>query len=84
MTRADVRLPPDLAAPQRERVLRLVAECGLAVRRHDPHVPGLLPVKRCHGCQQTGGRMGGHHLPDETVVWIHKSCHRKLHRAGRT
>ncbi|MDP3714568.1 MAG: hypothetical protein Q8R60_19045 [Mycobacteriales bacterium] len=33
----------------------------------------------CHD----GGKLGGHHGHDGQVEWIHKKCHRRLHRAGR-
>jgi hypothetical protein len=77
-----VALPVDLAPSLTERVLRLLAEVPttaapeLAVEVVD-HA-----VHRCVVCHQ-GGKLGGHHGADGRVQWIHRKCHRRLHRSGR-
>lgn len=77
----NVALPADLAPSLREAVERLIAECGLA--RYTAPGRGERVMHRCHGCKVRGGKMGGHHMPDGSVVWVHPRCHRRLHRAGR-
>jgi hypothetical protein len=76
-------LPEDLAPALRDQIRQLLTEVPLARRpewtprrRHANGRPG----PKCVICHQ-GGRVGGHHLPDGTVVWVHKSCHRRHHRA---
>jgi hypothetical protein len=29
------------------------------------------------------GRLGGHHDEAGAVQWVHRSCHRRLHRRGK-
>jgi hypothetical protein len=73
-------LPPDLAPALTLRVLRLLDEVTptsapqLVVERH--------VVARCVVCHD-GGKLGGHHAADGRIQWIHRSCHRRLHRSGR-
>ena len=73
-------LPPDLAPSLAARVLRLLDEVPattapeVVVERHVVH--------RCVVCHQ-GGKLGGHHAADGRIQWIHRSCHRRLHRSGR-
>ncbi len=37
--------------------------------------------RHCVVCHR-GGNLGGHHDDGGRVVWIHKACHRRLHRRG--
>jgi hypothetical protein len=70
-------LPEDLAPSLVERARALLADLSPAVHpsfRTDATYRG--PV--CVLCHQ-GGKLGGHHGPDG-VEWVHKGCHRKLHR----
>jgi len=83
----DDHLPPELAPTKRAAVEALLAEVH-------PHVAGghQLPTTSrtersgraaCCVCRGTRGAMGGHHLvpgDDSSVVPVHPSCHRKLHR----
>ena len=77
-----VVLPEDLAPSLTERVLRLLAEVRTTA------APELVvevvehPVHRCVVCHR-GGKLGGHHGADGRVQWIHRRCHRRLHRSGR-
>ena len=77
-----VVLPLDLAPSLTERVVRLLAEVDLTA------APDLVvevvdhPVHRCVVCHR-GGKLGGHHSADGRVQWIHRKCHRRLHRSGR-
>ena len=72
-------LPPDLAPALGRRVLLL-----------DEVVPTEAPdldvevhvVHRCVVCHR-GGKLGGHHAADGRIQWVHRSCHRRLHRSGR-
>jgi hypothetical protein len=76
-----VRLPLDLAPSLAEQVLRLLSEVHttvapdlvIEVHQHDP---------RCVVCHRSG-KLGGHHGLDGQVQWIHRKCHRRLHRSGR-
>lgn len=74
-------LPLELAPSLAEQVRRLLSEVpttqapALAV---DLTSTGPLCVV-CHD----GGKLGGHHGHDGRVEWIHKKCHRRLHRAGQ-
>ena len=76
-----VVLPLDLAPALTERVVRLLAEVRITA------APELVveivdhPVHRCVVCHQ-GGKLGGHH-GSTGVQWIHRKCHRQLHRSGR-
>jgi hypothetical protein len=80
MTPTMLLLPPDLAPRLAERALQLVAEVGTT------SAPDLVlevhPGHRCVVCHQSG-KLGGHHGPDGRIQWIHRSCHRRLHRSGR-
>ena len=77
-----VVLPEDLAPSLTERVLRLLAEVSTTA------APDLVvevvahPVHRCVVCHRDG-KLGGHHGADGRVQWIHRKCHRRLHRSGR-
>jgi hypothetical protein len=82
VTTAVLSLPVDLAPSLRQAAEQLVDECGLATHP-SPSGPARIRTHRCTVCQRRGGKMGGHHRPDGSVAWIHKSCHRRLHRAGR-
>jgi len=44
--------------------------------------PASIPQNRCVVCHQ-GGKLGGHHCAEDTVEWIHKSCHRRLHQRDK-
>ena len=76
-----VRLPADLAPSLAERVRLLLAEVPTVVA---PELVFEVHTRshRCVMCHQ-GGKLGGHHGPDGRVQWIHRSCHRRLHRSGR-
>lgn len=76
-------LPADLAPTLRTAVEELVAECGLApvVQPGRDSTPRRDPP-RCTVCHRAG-RLSGHHAADGGIVWIHRGCHRRLHRAGR-
>lgn len=71
-----------LPAAQQEAIDKLLDECGRAVypdvRQYHRHVRRHEPV--CAHCGQPG-KMGGHHRADGSVVYVHRSCHRKLHNA---
>ena len=83
MTAATLALPTDLAPSLRAQVEQLVAECGTADDRPHPQTRrDHRDIGSCHVCHR-GGRMGGHHLADGTIVHVHKACHRRLHRAAR-
>jgi hypothetical protein len=76
-----VHLPLELAPSLADRVVNLLAEVHVTVApallveiQADPH--------RCVVCHQSG-KLGGHHDQDGTVRWIHRKCHRHLHRSGR-
>lgn len=73
-------LPAELAPNLRAAVEQLISECGLADHPAPRRSSRAQPV--CHVCRKPG-RMGGHHLADGTVVNVHRSCHRRVHRAGR-
>lgn len=79
-THLQVTLPRELAPSLAERALRLLSEVRttaappLVREGHDPH--------RCVVCHR-GGKLGGHHGAGGRVEWIHRSCHRRLHRRGR-
>ena len=75
-----IALPADLAPALRERVLALLDEVRPAVvPRYDGRRARQQRENRCVVCHR-GGVLGGHHGADGTVEWIHRSCHRKLHR----
>lgn len=78
---ATVLLPPELAPSLTGRVVDLLAEVTVTVA---PEVAAEVHPcpPRCVVCCR-GGKLGGHHHPDGTVQWIHRGCHRRLHRSGR-
>ena len=74
-------LPVDLAPALLGRLQRLLAEVSLT------SAPALVidltyTGPRCVVCHE-GGKLGGHHSQDGQVEWIHRACHRRLHRRGR-
>ena len=74
-------LPLDLAPSLAERLLRLLAEV------HTTEAPELVAepdigIHRCVVCHRSG-KLGGHHGADGRIQWIHRKCHRRLHRSGR-
>lgn len=79
----DIRLPSELAPQLRARVLALLDEVKTVER------PPLaltnrstrFEENRCEVCHQ-GGVLSGHHGPNGEIQWIHRSCHRRLHRRG--
>lgn len=83
-----VHLPDELAPALRARAEQLLAETR-------PADTGTLPTTTreqrsgrgpCYVCGQRRGRMGGHHVvpgDDSSVVPVHPSCHRKLHRKAK-
>ena len=74
-------LPLDLAPALATRVLQLLAE--VETTSAPPLVVDVADGgPRCVVCH-AGGKLGGHHASDGRVEWIHKKCHRRLHRRGR-
>lgn len=74
-----ITLPQDLAPSLVQRVEEFLAEVALV--EAPPLVIDLTyRGPRCVVCHQ-GGKLGGHHGPDG-VEWIHRACHRQLHRKG--
>ncbi len=74
-------LPVDLAPSLAEALLRLLTEVPVVA------APALVidltdRAPPCVVCHQ-GGKLGGHHGADERIEWIHRSCHRRLHRRSR-
>ena len=80
-TTSTVHLPADLAPSLAERLLRLLDEVTLTSA---PDVEFAVPNDRhrCVVCHR-GGKLGGHHAADGRIQWIHRTCHRRLHRSGR-
>ena len=78
---ATIDLPVPLAPSLTAQVLQLLAEVGTceapALVREIDEAPF-----RCVVCRK-GGKLGGHHDPDGRVQWVHRRCHRRLHRSGR-
>lgn len=76
-------LPEQLAPALIHRIEMLLAEVPLADRRvsasHQVTPSRTTTPPRCVVCHRDG-KLGGHHEPDGTVVWIHRSCHRRLHQ----
>jgi len=63
-----------------ERVQRLLAEVTLTAA--PPLVIDLTYAgPRCVVCHE-GGKLGGHHGDSGLIEWIHRGCHRRLHRRG--
>jgi hypothetical protein len=76
-----ITLPVDLAPSLRERVMALLAEVPpVAMPAYDER-PRRKQHRdnRCIVCHQ-GGLLGGHHGKHGEIEWIHRSCHRRLHR----
>ncbi len=86
-----IDLPDELAPSLREAMLALVAETGVVEHRpeHRPtvrHDPARQGRAACYVCHRSTGPMGGHHLrpgDNESVVPVHRGCHRRLHASGR-
>ena len=76
-----LHLPADLAPSIVERLLRLLSEFTLT---HAPDAEFAVPNDR-HRCVvcHCDGKLGGHHAADGRIQWIHRACHRRLHRSGR-
>ena len=73
-------LPVDLAPALMERVQHLLAEVTLTAA--PPLVIDLTYTgPRCVVCHE-GGKLGGHHGDSGRIEWIHRGCHRRLHRRG--
>lgn len=86
---ARVRLPDDLAPTLREAVDSLLRQVPLArgaVRAGQTRVrhgaARASVVNRCVFCHKAG-KLGGHHDGNGDVVWVHRKCHRRHHRARR-
>lgn len=78
------RLPVDLAPSLRRQVFALLAEVPLAVRSPataQPHARTRHHYRenRCVVCHEAGV-LGGHHDVAGEVQWVHRRCHRRLHR----
>ena len=80
-TTTAVHLPADLAPSLAARLLRLLDEVTLT---HAPAIELAVPDDRhrCVVCHRSG-KLGGHHAADGRIQWIHRRCHRRLHRSGR-
>ena len=73
-------LPDGLAPAQVERVERLLSE--VATTSAPPITIDLSYLgPRCIVCFG-GGKLGGHHDDAGQLQWIHRTCHRRLHRRG--
>jgi hypothetical protein len=83
-TTAPLALPPQLAPALRGRVFDLLAECELVSSVPEPprRRRRTSQPPRCVVCFQSG-RLGGHHDEAGEVEWVHRSCHRRLHRRGK-
>jgi hypothetical protein len=80
-----ITLPDELAPSLRSRVIDLITQVTpleLAPRYPLHIVPQPEPY-RCTICHRRGGKLGGHHLPDGSIGWVHRTCHRRHHRAER-
>lgn len=77
-----VTLPDQIAPAMVERIEALLAEVPLATERRTPNPERTAPAPRCVVCHRDG-KLGGHHEPDGSVVWIHRRCHRHLHQRHR-
>ncbi len=80
-----VVLPFELAPSLRARATALLAEVATVseVPAIDRHLRQAPTFNRCAVCHRSGV-LGGHHGTDGRIVWIHRACHRRLHRRGRT
>jgi hypothetical protein len=79
-----VTLPTELAPALRERITALLAEVRLVddvplLERALRFEPSFNKCVVCH----RSGILGGHHDDRGRVVWVHRSCHRRLHRRLR-
>jgi len=74
-------LPLDLAPTLVSRLTQLLAE--VATTQAPPLVIDVTyRGPRCVVCHD-GGKLDGHHGADGQIEWVHKKCHRRLHRRGR-
>ena len=76
-------LPIELAPSLRRKVLALLAEVSLADRsRRTPRADGRRRRHRDNRCVvcHSSGVLGGHHDGSGEIQWVHRSCHRRLHR----
>ncbi len=71
-------LPDDLAPTLVSALERLLAEVALTTAP-ELEVRVAYAGPRCVVCHE-GGKLGGHHGEGGRVEWIHRSCHRRLHR----
>lgn len=73
-------LPLELAPSLADRLNKLLAEVPPAEPR--PIVIDTFHrAPRCVVCYREG-KLGGHHNADGEIEWIHRKCHRRLHRRG--
>jgi hypothetical protein len=76
-----IALPDDLAPELVARTLQLLA--GVTATSAPPLIIDLTSRgPRCVVCHQRG-KVGGHHGDDGQIEWVHRSCHRRLHRRGQ-
>jgi len=75
------RVPLELAPALVGRLERLLQEVTIT-RAPDLVVEVAYAGPRCVVCH-AGGKLGGHHPDDGQIEWIHRACHRRLHRRGR-
>jgi hypothetical protein len=80
-----IRLPEQLAPALRRRVIDLISEVPpLEVPpRYPLHIVPSQDHNRCTVCHRRSGKLGGHHLPDGSIGWVHRACHRRHHQAER-
>ena len=76
----DLVLPLDLAPSLADRLRALLAEVQLT-RAPDLVIDLTYRGPRCVVCH-LGGKLGGHHGDDGRIEWIHRKCHRRIHRRG--
>lgn len=83
-------LPEELAPALRARAEQLLAEVSpprpVDVRGDRRSREARSERPPCYVCHGTRGAMGGHHVvpgDDSSVVPVHASCHRKLHRKAK-
>lgn len=84
MTTATIALPAELAPTMRQQVVDLLAQVHLVcdVPALDPALRREPAFNRCSVCHRSG-TLGTHHDDHGHVVWVHRSCHRRLHRRNR-
>lgn len=77
---AHVALPEGLAPALIGRLEQLLAQVSTT---RAPVI--VLDVEyagpRCVVCHQAG-KLSGHHASEGRIDWVHRSCHRRLHRRG--